>query len=347
MINSSPARSTFTVGSDVEVRFKGAADNAKCAVDQWAIKLGGKFFLANLILPHAAPDGARWLFGSLATSAGDPVWSYRDDKRVLAGFDGHVFTVVEGEATYLVYATKGKVLRVVHTVPLIDILQQHEVETSLDVSIRRKQKVAEQLGCEPELTPAESVVVHYLAAQARAEEEARRRADAEAREAARQAKVEAILARKHVRVYAGGKSVEAIWVVEGEWQMLPPRTEVILGEIRDDKKFYPMETFTVFKDFKKRGSAPEKSRIAVVGHEPTPAAATRLPEPTASRVVMLDGKPFAVPSFARVDDIQAHRAAGLNSGVLRGVVEEGGFTLFRVRKDGLEQVAAGTFTVIG
>lgn len=342
-------RSDFFVGADLEVRFKGEADNDKCLVDQWAIKLAeGKFFLANLIMPLGAPEGARWLLGSIAAApAGTPVWAYRDDKRVQAGFEGHVFsTVLDGE-TFLVYATKGRLPEVVHTVPLRDILARHEVEVSLDVRLARKRAIANELGFGVAYTATESVLVKHFAERDRLAEAERLAQEAEARQAARQAKVDEILARKHLRVYAGGRHVEAIWVVDGEWQMLPPKTKVILGVI-EDGKFFAKETFTVYKGTK-RGSAPEKSFVASVGLEPatTTSAATRLPEPIATKVVILEGTPFEVPSFAKVEDLQAHRLAGLNSGAVRGVLTGNGLALYRVRKDGIEAVKADAFTVIG
>ncbi len=341
-------RSDFFVGVDLEVRFKGAADNPKCLVDQWAIKLDGKFYLANLILPVAAPEGARWLIGSIAAApAGTPVWGYRDDKRVQNGFQGHIFSVALGAETFLVYATKGRSPEVVHVVPLTEILLQHETEVALDVRLALKRQVADLLGYGVAYTATEEILVkHFAERERRAEVECRAR-EAEARQAARQLKVDEILARKHLRVYAGGKFVEAIYVVDGEWQMLPPRTKVILG-VMQDGKFFPKEAFTVFKGTK-RGSAPEKSFVASVGLESsvTDSAASRLPEPVATKVVILDGAPYEVPSFEKIEDLQAHRLAGLNSGSLRGVLHGNELALYRVRKDGIEQVKADAFMVLG
>ncbi len=340
-------RSDLKVGADLKVAFKGYADNSKCAVDQWAIKVGEEFFLANLIKPHTAPDYALWLFGSVATPNGKPVWGYKDDVRVMAGFTGHVFCGVHDGESCLVFATAGKQPKVVHVVPLLHILDQHEVEESLLVTITRKRAVATALNYEVQSTASESLLITYFAEQERIAEQKRREAEAAAKAEAKKAKVEAILARKHIRVYSSGRFFEAIYVYEGEWQMLPPRTQVILGEDGDDGLFHPKETFTVFKDTK-RGAEPKKSFIFIVGIENEARSMTaELPKPVTTKVVFLDGQPFEVPTFGKTEDLQAHRAAGLNSGVLRGVMTTNGITLFRVRASGLEQVAGGSFQVIG
>ncbi len=343
----SAIRSKFDVGSDVQVAFKGYADNQNCAVDQWAIKVGTEMFLANLIKPHTAPEGARWLFGSAATLKGAAVWGYKDDVRVRAGFEGHVFVVVHDGETWLVYATKGKYPEVVHVCKLRDILMNRVSEESLMVNITRKRAVANVLNFDVRSTANELIVLKFMADKEREDELAIRTAAAEAREETRKAKVDSILARKNLRVFAAGRFVEAIWVVEGEWQMLPLKTQVILGEMQGEL-FFPKETFTVFKDFK-RGSEPKKAHVFAVGIEPSvkKTAAVTLPQPVSTKIVMFEGQPFEIPTFAKVDDLQAHRAAGLNSGVLRGVQTSSGINLFRVRVSGLEQVTASSFQVIG
>lgn len=348
MTDSNTPRSTFVVGSDLQVAFKGQEDNQKCAVDQWAIKFAGKYFLANLILPHAAPEGALWLLGSIAEYRSSPVWGFKDDKRVKAGFQGRAFPLVMNELTYLVYTTQGAKPRVAHVVPLREILAQHEIEQSLDVALARKREAANLLGYDVDYTTAEAAWNKYQAEQARAEDEARRAEEEERREAERQVKVRAILARKPHRVFAGGQWVEEIPVLEGEWQMLPPKTKVVLVKKREDGLYDAIETFTVFKDFQKKGSEPQKSYVKPVGEAPTASlSAPALPAPVAQKIVIFEGKPFEVPTFGKREDVEAHRKAGLNSGSLRGVITTGGIDLFRVRKDGLEQVAAEAYKLIG
>jgi hypothetical protein len=338
MSNPNTPRSAFPTGNDFELRFARRDDNQKTAVDVWAIKFGEKFFTANLIRPYSAPKGARWLIGSIARPNGDPVWGFRDDPRVQDGFTGFVYPVNYKGTTCLVFQSKGADSKVVHAVPLSDLLQTQEPQRPLTEAIDRKRGVANLLKLGVHYTPTEQVVVKHMAEQRRQAEEAEREAERQRKLAERQTKIDAMLIREQLTVVSNGRQVTAIWVVGDEWKILPPKTTVIAGTFHDDGTFYPEETFQVFKE---RGKEAQKRHRAAVGIDRRLASsAEELPEPTATKVVMLDGNPFEVPTFASRDELERHRTAGLNSGALRGVENGGEFHLFRVTSCRLQPVDA-------
>ena len=319
-------RSVFPVGNDVELRFMSYQDNQNVAVDVWAISCGEKYFTANLICPYTAPKDARWLIGSIQCPDGEPVWGYRDDARVLDGFSGLIYPMDYENITYLIYQSKGGKPRVVHAVPLLDFLQKQEPQRPLTDVIKKKRLIAEKLEMEVEYSSAEQIVMKHQIKLMQQTDEAERERKRQQRLAERQRKVSAILARNEITVTANNRKVTAIWVIEDEWKILPPKTVVIAGKIGDDDKFYPEETFEVFKE---RGKEAQKRHCSPVGLR---SGEKDLPKPIATKVVMVEGDPFEVPTFASRADLLQHQATGLNSGVLRGVIEEGKFSLFRVTK---------------
>ncbi|MCA9361638.1 hypothetical protein KC845_03735 [Candidatus Kaiserbacteria bacterium] len=338
-----PPRSTFPAGNDIEVRFSRHDDNQHVAVDVWAIKVGEKFFTANLICPYSAPEGALWLIGSIARPNGDHVWGFRDDMRVQAGFTGLIYLVDFENTTCLVFQSKGAEPKVVHAVPLVDLLLEQGPQRPLTEVIARKCGVANLLKLGVHYTSTEQIVMKHLAEQRRQAEEAEREAERQRKLAERKAKIDAMLAREQLTVAANGRQITAIWVVDDEWKILPPKTIVIAGSFHDDGKFYPEETFQVFKE---RGKEAQKRHPAAVGTDRRLASSAQgLPAPTTTKVVMIDGNPFEVPTFASCDDLERHRTAGLNSGALRGVESSGKFQLFRVTSDKLAPVNA--FELLG
>lgn len=340
MSDSHTPRSTFPVGNDVMVRFVRHDDNQHVAVDVWAIKVGENLFTTNLICSYSAPEDARWLIGSIDRPNGDHVWGFRDDTRVQAGFTGLVYPVDHEDTTFLVFQSKGAEPRVVHAVPLIDLLQKQEPQRPLTEVIARKRGIASLLQVDVQYTSTEQVVVKHLAEQRRQAEEAEREAERQRKLADRKAKIDAMLAREQLTVVSNGRQITAIWVVGDEWKILPPKTTVIAGSIGDDGKFYPEETFQVFK---KKGQEAKKRNAASVGTSKI-SAADELPDPIATKVVLVDDTPFEVPTFASRDDLEQHRAAGLNSGALRGVQDGTNFALFKMTSAKMEPVKG--FTVL-
>ena len=343
MQNPNTPRSTFPAGNDIAVRFARNDDNQHVAVDVWAIKVGEEYFTVNLIRSYTAPEDARWLIGSIARPNGDHVWGFRDDTRVQAGFSGFVYPVDHEGTTCLVFQSKGAEPKVVHVVPLVDLLQKQEPQRPLTEVIDWKRGVANQLSLDVQYTPNEQLVVKHLAEQRRQAAAAEREAQWQRKLAERKAKIDEMLAREQLTVVSNGRQITAIWVVGDEWKVLPPKTIVIAGSFHDDDKFYPEETFQVFKE---RGKEAQKRHRATVGIDRSLASSgEELPEPTATKVVMLDGTPYEVPTFASRDDLERHRTAGLNSGVLRGVEHGGKFQLYRVTSDKLASV--DTFELLG
>lgn len=343
MSNPNTPRSTFPAGNDIEVRFARHDDSQHVAVDVWAIKVGEKLFTANLICPYSAPEDALWLIGSIARPNGDHVWGFRDDVRVQAGFTGLVYPVDFESTTCLVFQSKGADPKVVHAIPLVDLLLKQEPQRPLTEVITRKRGVANLLDLGVHFTSSEQLVVKHLAERRRQAEEAEREAERQRKLAERKAKIDGMLAREQLTVVSNGRQITAIWVDGDEWKILPPKTTVIAGTFHYDGKFYPEETFQVFKE---RGKEAQKRHRTAVGIDRCLASsAEELPEPNATKVVMIDGNPFEVPTFASRDDLERHRTAGLNSGALRGVENAGEFYLFRVTSDKLAPVDA--FELLG
>lgn len=338
MSNINKPRSNFSAGNGISVRFCGEDDNNNASVDVWAMKVSEKFFTVNLILPNGAPEGARWLIGSIALSrkSGDEsVWSFKDDERIKAGFHGLTYTVNHEDTTCLVFQTIGMEPKVAFVVPLLDLLQPQEPQRPMPEVIARKRAVAVNLGLGVQYTPTEELLMKHLAQKAKEEEEKRIAKIRKEKEEKRQELISGMLSRRQVTVIANGRQVTAIWVINDEWKILPPKTQVVWGEIGEDGKFYAREVFQVFKE---RGKEAQKRHRAEVGTGKLLAKATALPEPTSVKVVIVGDVPFEVPTFAVRDELELHQQAGLNSGVLRGVEEGGKFSLFRVSKDKLTPV---------
>lgn len=326
MSDSNTPRSPFPTGKDLVARFVWYEDNQNVAVDVWALKDGEKYFTVNLICPHKAPDDARWLIGSIQKPDGLPVWGYKDDPRVQAGFFGLVYPLEVDDVTYLVFQTKGEP-HVAHAIPLRDLLLPQEPQRPLTEQMTQKCQVAAVLELPVRWTASELVVIKHQAEQRRQAAEAEREQKLQQKRAERQAKVDAIMARQQLTVVSNGRQVTAIWVVDDEWKILPPKTTVIAGYFGGDDKFYPEETFQVFK---KKGQEATKRFQASVDRS-TQKTASQLPTPSATKVVLLDGQPYEVPTFKATDELRQHQAAGLNSGALRGVEEAPGqFQLFQV-----------------
>lgn len=136
-------RSTFSHGADIDVRFAGYADNQGACVDVWALRYGETYFTVNLILPHSAPDGAEWNLSSIQKPQGEPVWSFKDDRRKKQGFFGFTQLAEVHDVTYVVFLTKGA-LRIMYVVPLLYLIDGEPDEAPEEV-IKRKVAVADEL----------------------------------------------------------------------------------------------------------------------------------------------------------------------------------------------------------
>ncbi len=340
-------RSAFPVGNDVGVKFARVDDNQNVRVDVWGIKAGNALYAANLILPHNAPEGAVWMIGSVINSTRKPIWSYKDDARVAAGFDGRAFPYAFDGLSYIVYLTKTADPQVAYVVPLLQILEQKEPQEPIDETIALKVAVAADLNLTPKFSFAEAAWNQILAAEALEANKAAEQAAYQQRADARLAKIGSILARPLVTVPVSGRSISAIPVTGDEWKMLPNRTVVVQGDIDVNETFEAKETFTVVKS---AGKAPSRQSVIKVGEAALQVAASKkveLPKPISEKLVRIKGRGFQVPTFGRIEDLQALRAAGLNGGAYRGIQKPAGvFELFEVHHDGLKQVGASDFMVM-
>lgn len=132
------ARAKFAVGTDVLALFSERDDNEAFNVDVFGVKdlESGKVFGLRLM---AYEGKAEWRLHSAFLSLGD-IWTFRHDARVKAGFKGKVMIGATGGKTYVVYIAKGRVDRIEHIVPLLDLL--HDRSTTIPVADYARLKTA-------------------------------------------------------------------------------------------------------------------------------------------------------------------------------------------------------------
>lgn len=147
-------RSALAGAIDISATFDRRNDNKHCLVDTYDLTVAGVAYSMNLILPHAAPPSARWLIGSVTPCVGRGGWIFKEDSRVLAGFQGIAFPHAFEGTTYVLYVANK--FRLVHVVPLVHLLQRPEQALTTEESARVKRAISPTFGFAPQYSEAEA-----------------------------------------------------------------------------------------------------------------------------------------------------------------------------------------------
>ena len=139
MTEAYEARSSFPHGNDCRVTFLRRADNKKALVDVWQIEVGDQSYIFRMM--RMITSSGPWVFASFS-SRQEQLWQFRDDKRVVEGFKGASFTVVDSGSTYVLFVAGGEIK---HLVSFVDFLHcAGEVKDIEDDALW--QRIAEQEG---------------------------------------------------------------------------------------------------------------------------------------------------------------------------------------------------------
>lgn len=155
-------RFDLAVAADVRVVFAKRDDNNTFQVDTWGVRVEdtGEVFSMNILGYYDPKPGSVPMFGS-AKSAKGPVWGFKDDVRVKAGFTGQAVIMPHSGTTYVVFRSKGSKAAVHHVVSLCDLLMQQSPSMTPAESGRIKVAIAKALGINAVLTKDEDDAVSY------------------------------------------------------------------------------------------------------------------------------------------------------------------------------------------
>lgn len=165
-MQTAPApRSTFPHGNDCELRFLRRADNQKAYIDVWEIQVRGEVFILQMM--QLKRRGSPWVFGSFSLND-QPVWNFRGDVRVKAGFRGNVYTQVWDEKTYVIFENYGKL---VHIVPFVAFLHDPTTQAVDDAALLSQMAEASGLSVPGKLPRQQPVHQNGFAAPRTVEEQ--------------------------------------------------------------------------------------------------------------------------------------------------------------------------------
>ncbi len=161
-MSANTPRFDLNVAADVRLAFAKQDDNNTFQVDTWGVRVetSREVFSMNILGYYDPKPGSVPMFGS-AKSAKGPVWGFKDDVRVKAGFTGQAVIMPHSGTTYVVFRSKGAKAAVHHVVPLVDLLTQSKTDMTPAESGRIKVAIAKALGINAMLTTDENDAVSY------------------------------------------------------------------------------------------------------------------------------------------------------------------------------------------
>jgi hypothetical protein len=293
-----------------------------------------------------APEGAEHLPAKVVDKEGRTLWKF-DKYRYPGAFAW--LRDVDDFGPVIVYATRGELIEVISVshLPKIRIVRdsagRETYEGGLGILqiVELKQLMAEDLDLQPRFTPNEMIVIRRQREQRNALRADLRRLEVQAREVAYQAlnqerreRVAAILARKSIAGFTvEGQRLTGIPVIEGEYEMLPRDTFVIVVASYDPETGECGDLVEHFSIKKSGGGRVSKNNPRPVTKV---SPAERQPEAEVkARLLFEIGSDFVEIGLYRRADIDALHAAGLNSATKVGLFPanpDGTVTIYEVTK---------------
>jgi hypothetical protein len=279
-------------------------ERGKVAIGDYAVVVT---MLRNKQLEHLP-----FVVASVADLDGKILWEFKNEF-----FEGVGLLALAAGYPTVALVGRGKGGKVEKILPVVNMIDGIEKLRNLRILIKLKIEAAKFLELNYALTPKENTLWKIDLDRADKAREELRTSEHAAREAARKAKVEQILARPQLTCYTAlARELRGYPVVGDEWMSLNTGNMVVLVSSYDDTTKTPGTFIEHFVVQKEHGNKPKKRGAVAIAASKlgTVAGSAKIYSPVGSVMIEKGTEALDVELYASMDDIRGARAAGLNGG---------------------------------